>query len=130
MRHSYRPKTQLYINVVSPNHPTLSYATLLEDVKYSVLLFILQILEEHPEYLALPYPKISMSGRGEACEAEWDTVTESPGVIVNAKSDVGQLVTNQLARELSLKFREKIAGKFCIWQHQSLGGILARICGR
>jgi hypothetical protein len=43
---------------------------LLSDIKRSAIVFLFQILDEHPEYLELPCPNVWMNARGETREAE------------------------------------------------------------
>jgi hypothetical protein len=104
-------RVRLHIEITNSGHgeePVQSYIILLDDVENSTVAFILQLLEEHPEYMELPCPNVWVNGRGEAREATWNTATGSPGVVVNHNANVSQTITQRLARELAQKYREKM----------------------
>jgi hypothetical protein len=104
-------RARLHIEITNSDHgeePIHSYTMLLKDVENSTVAFILQLLEEHPEYMELPCPNIWVNGRGEAHEATWNTASGSPGMVVNQNANVSQTITQQLAQELGQKYREKM----------------------
>jgi len=72
--------------------PVKSYTISLEDIRRSVLLFMYQILKKTPEHMLAQLPRIWMSGRGEAREAEWDLSKCSIEPIVNENVGISSTI--------------------------------------
>jgi len=72
--------------------PIKSYTISLEDIRQSVLLFIYQIFKKTPEHMPAQLPRIWMSGRGEAREAEWDLSKCSIEPIVNENVGISSTI--------------------------------------
>ena len=75
--------------------PANSYTMSLTNIRQSTLLFMYQIFKKSPEHGLAHRPKIWMSGRGEAREAEWDSSKPPIEPIVNKDVGVSSSVTEQ-----------------------------------
>ncbi|KAI4617005.1 uncharacterized protein J4E87_008517 [Alternaria ethzedia] len=80
--------------------PINSYTISLEDIRQSILLFMYQIFKKSPEHMLAQLPRIWMSGRGEAREAEWDLSKCSIKPIVNENVGISSTIIQSRYEEI------------------------------
>ncbi|KAI4688262.1 uncharacterized protein J4E84_005193 [Alternaria hordeiaustralica] len=88
--------------------PINSYTISLEDIRQSILLFMYQIFKKSPEHMLAQLPRIWMSGRGEAREAEWDLSKCSIEPIVNENVGISSTIIQSRYEEIKGVFESML----------------------
>ena len=97
------PSKPVCIEVYSESgtDPINSYTISLEDIRQSILLFMYEIFEKTRERMLAQLPRIWMSGRGEAREAEWDLSMCSVDPIVSENMGISSTIIESRFEEIS-----------------------------